>query len=103
MASVALTEILMNNGNIGGMNLDGLLSSQLAAVRETGIEKQGSADRSPRYGEVWSNTYNIYRVGQSPEGLDINNATTVIFTIGNRCNLGEILEDLSLAPNDSLE
>ena len=48
-----------------------------------------------------SNTEDISRVGQSLEGMPINNTTTIISTIGNHSELGEILEDLRLAPYES--
>ena len=62
------------------------------------MENQGSADRIPSDGDAWSDTEDISRVVYYPEGLGINNATTVIDTIGNCCELGDILEDLRLAP-----
>lgn len=43
------------------------------------------------------------RVGKSPGGIAINNTTTVIVTIGNRLDLGEILEELWLSPYESWE
>ena len=46
--------------------------------REARIEEHG-------YGEAWYDTEDIYRVGESPKGLVINNATTVIATIDNFC------------------
>ena len=63
-----------------------------------GFFKQGISDRIPSNGEVWSDTEDIYRVGQSPNGLTINKYTTVISAISNICKLGGILKYLSLAP-----
>ena len=40
----------------------------------------------------------ISRVGQSPDGLAISNSTTVIVSIGNFRELGEIFEDLRFSP-----
>ena len=101
----ALEAILLNNGNTGETEMGGLLGSslglnwtQLTAVRAMGTKNQGIAERIPRGGEACYDTEDISRVCHSPEGIAINNATNVISTIFNRYKLGEILEDLRLAP-----
>ena len=51
---------------------------------------------------MWFNTEDISRVGKSFEEIHIlNNSTTVIATIGNHGEPGEILEDLKLAHHAS--
>ena len=89
-ATAMLAQILPRNGNTGGMGLDSLLvlalgikQAQLTAVRVMGIKNQGREDRIPSYGEVWSNTNDIFRVGQSPKLIPTNNSTTGIAFIGN--------------------
>ena len=65
------------------------------------IENQVSADRSLMDEKAWSNAEDISRVGHTPEGIPISNSNTFIVVIGNCCELGEILEDLRIAPYDS--
>ena len=52
---------------------------------------------------MWSNTEDISRVGNYLVRIPISNSTIVIVTIGNRGELGEILEYLRLSPYESLE
>ena len=65
---------------------------------ENGYKNQGRADRSPRDGEVWSDPEDTSRVAYYPEVIAIINVTTLISIIGDCCELGDILEDLRLAP-----
>ena len=56
----------------------GLNPAQLLDLMVIGMENQGIARIITRYGEAWSDTEDISRVGQSPEGIYINNAKNVI-------------------------
>ena len=58
-------------------------------------------DRIPRYEETWSDTDDTSRVEQSFKGIHMNNSTTVIYIVGNRGKIGEILEDLKLVPYEN--
>ena len=86
--------------------MDGLLGqalglnwTQLVDVREMVFLKQGISDIIPRDGEVLSDTEDISRIGQSLNGLHVNNSTTVISTVVNICKIVDIFQDVSLAPN----
>ena len=78
--------------------MDGLLGqalglnwTQLVDVREMVFLKQGISDIIPRDGEVLSDTEDISRIGQSLNGLHVNNSTTVRKGNINKLDNGSVL------------
>ena len=109
-SAAALAEILMNNGTTGGMGLGDILGLtrslnrlKLVAVRAMGISNQGSAYRIPMEGEAQSDNDDIFRVEQYLKGVSINKSTTVISTIVNHSELGDILKDFRFTPRENWE
>ena len=101
--SVVLAAILVNNRNIVGTGMDGLLSTdigfnlvKLLAVRAMVTEGRDRALKISGDREAWSETGDISQVGNTPKVIGINYDAKIIDDIGKREKIREILEDLSL-------